>query len=216
MTEATPKKSSTAPTPPRPLKLWQDLPGNQEVQIELVPLIDVIFCILTFFILAAVDFTRQQAINLDLPAASTGKPQMREMLIVSLDGLGQVYVEQNAVTQNQLNQIIRDYHQLNPEGLMVLHAAKDASYSEVVNILDALRAVGGDRVALATLPESGSNGTPTPTNPDLAPNNQLPDGLVNPALPNSSPGLDNVNPVNPDVPPLPNATPGNDSDAGDE
>jgi biopolymer transport protein ExbD len=47
---------------------------NQNVHIEILPLIDVIFCILTFFILAAVGLTRQQAIDLDLPAANTGAP----------------------------------------------------------------------------------------------------------------------------------------------
>ena len=146
---ATNRKSRT-PLPVRPLKLWLDDSSQEEVRIEIIPLIDVIFCILTFFILAAVGFSRQQAISLDLPKASTGAPQMREMLIVSLDDLGQVYVEQQAVTKNQLYQAIRNYHQLNPGGLMVLNAARNTSYNEVVEVLDMLREVGGDRVALAT------------------------------------------------------------------
>ena len=67
----------------RPLKFHQ-APSNieQEVRIEIVPLIDVIFCILTFFILGAVGLSRQQAIGLDLPKAQTGTPQMREMLAI--------------------------------------------------------------------------------------------------------------------------------------
>jgi len=56
-------------------------------------LIDVIFCILTFFILGAVGLSRQQAISLDLPKASTATTPMREMLVVSLDDFGQLYVE---------------------------------------------------------------------------------------------------------------------------
>ncbi|MEM6592606.1 MAG: biopolymer transporter ExbD, partial [Cyanobacteria bacterium P01_C01_bin.73] len=48
--------------------------GSSDLRIEILPLIDVIFCILIFFVLAAVGLTRQQAINLDLPAASTGAP----------------------------------------------------------------------------------------------------------------------------------------------
>lgn len=42
----------------------------EEVQIQIIPLIDVVFCILTFFLLAALQFTRQQAISVDLPKAS--------------------------------------------------------------------------------------------------------------------------------------------------
>ena len=174
----------------RPFRLWQDNSGNQDVKIELIPLIDVIFCILTFFILAAVNFSRQQAIRLDLPQAKTGTPQMREMLVVSLDDLGQVYVEQQLVSRNQLSQSIENYNQSNPNGLMVLYAAKNATYREVVEILDILREVGGNRVALATLPkDSQSNNNPT-TIP-LQPNPSLP------GLPN------NYNPYTIPAPPTP-------------
>ncbi|TVQ45100.1 MAG: biopolymer transporter ExbD [Gloeocapsa sp. DLM2.Bin57] len=136
----------------RPLKLWQDQSSQEEVRLEILPLIDVIFCILTFFILAAVTFSRQQAINLDLPSASTGQPQVNEMLVVSLDQNGQVYIEQQMVTNEQLIQTLRNYYLINPRGLVVLHASRETRYNEVVELLDLLRTFGGDRVALATLP----------------------------------------------------------------
>jgi biopolymer transport protein ExbD len=77
---------------------------------------------------------------------------MREMLVVSLDDLGQLYVEKQPVTETQLFDTLKNYHQYNPTGLMVLHASRNASYNDVVQLLDLLRRVGGDRVALATLP----------------------------------------------------------------
>ncbi|MBR8828980.1 MAG: biopolymer transporter ExbD [Gomphosphaeria aponina SAG 52.96 = DSM 107014] len=146
-----PRALKNLPLPVRPLKLWQDEPNHQEVRIEIIPLIDVIFCILTFFILAAVSFSRQQAITLDLPPAETGETQMQEMLIVSLDNLGQIYVEKELVTRSQLTQALKNYRTLNPEGLMVLYASKNASYQNVIEVLDALREVGGSRVALAVI-----------------------------------------------------------------
>ncbi|MFN9174052.1 MAG: biopolymer transporter ExbD [Synechocystis sp.] len=139
--------------PTRPLSLWQDSQHDQgEVRIEIVPLIDVIFCILTFFILGAVGLSRQQAISVDLPKASTGTPQMREMFVVSLDDLGQLYVEKQPVNESQMMSALQNYHQYNPSGLIVLHASRNASYNDVVQLLDILRTVGGDKVALATLP----------------------------------------------------------------
>jgi biopolymer transport protein ExbD len=65
------------------MKINLDTPA-EEARIELVPLIDVIFCILTFFLLASLQLTRQQAINVDLPKAKTGQTQMREMLRANL------------------------------------------------------------------------------------------------------------------------------------
>ncbi|MEA5509654.1 biopolymer transporter ExbD [Crocosphaera sp. UHCC 0190] len=189
----------------RPLKLWQNSSQEQEVRIEILPMIDVIFCILTFFILGAVGLSRQQAISLDLPKAGSGTPQMREMMVVSLDDFGQVYVEKQLVTRNQLFDAIKSYHQFNPEGLMVLHASRNASYNEVIQVLDMLREVGGERVALATLPGE-SEKTPNLSDPSLSPlpsgtglpgnyTNSLPQTI--PTNPNNGVGNYPGNPLNP-------------------
>jgi len=144
------------------MKINLDAP-SEEVRIEIIPLIDVIFCILTFFILAAVGLTRQMGINVDLPTATTGTTQMREMLVVSVDPVGQIYVEQEPIARNQLTQVLLDYRLNSPEGLVVLYASRSARYADVVEVLDLLRSVGGDRVALATLPESsGENQLESP------------------------------------------------------
>jgi biopolymer transport protein ExbD len=157
---------------------------SQDVRLELIPLIDVIFCILTFFILAAVGLTRQQAISLDLPSAQTGQAlpgqvvQGADRLYVSVDGLGQAYLDQQPVTLDLLYDVLLQFNQVNPNGLMVLYASRDARYEDVVAVLDLLRSVGGNRVALATLP----------TDANLAPGDQTtPQGFPE-VLPEGSPG----------------------------
>jgi len=151
------QRAAFVPPLPRPLNLRMDAP-TEEVRIEIVPLIDVIFCILTFFILAAVGLSRQQAISVDLPKASTGTSQGRQILMISLDELGQVYVEKNPViSQDQFIQQLQAYKQQNPSGVFVLYASPNAMYNEVVQILDLLREVGGDRVALANSPGQRRN-----------------------------------------------------------
>ncbi len=158
-----------------------------DVRIEIIPLIDVIFCILTFFILAAVTLTRQAAINVDLPRAASATTQLRQILIVSVDAIGQTYVEKSPVTEAQLLQSITGFRQQNPEGMMVLYASRSASYNDVVKVLDLLRSAGGDRVALATLPGEGispSTNPPSLNNPDLSN-----PGFTTPGL--NSPGLNN-------------------------
>jgi biopolymer transport protein ExbD len=148
---------------PRPLRLRIDT-QTEDVRIELIPLIDVIFCILTFFLLSAVGLSRQQAINVDIavPKASTGKPQGRQILVVSLNELGQIYVDKQPVpTDKEFRQRLRDYRQKNPEGLMALYASANASYNQVVQVLDLLRDEGGERVALATI--LGKPSSPLPS-----------------------------------------------------
>mgnify|MGYP006272234141 FL=1 len=135
---------------------------SEDIRLELVPLIDVIFCILTFFILAAVGLTRQQAIDLDLPSAQTGQPipgqvgqgGISDRLYVSIDSLGQTYLDQQPVTLDLLYDVLLQFNQVSPNGLIVLYASRDARYEDVITVLDVLRSVGGDRVALATIPRN--------------------------------------------------------------
>jgi biopolymer transport protein ExbD len=163
---------------------------TDDVQIQILPLMDVIFCILTFFILGAVGLSRQQAISLDLPQAKTGEAQMREMFMVVINPIGQVSLEVQPqqwrqVTQQDLTAQLKRYKQINPNGLVALYAHPSAQYSQVVQVLDVLREIDS-RVALATLPTAetqfpNSGGvnrlnpfpsqlSPTPGLPGLAPN----------------------------------------------
>ncbi|MEG4999471.1 MULTISPECIES: ExbD/TolR family protein [unclassified Microcoleus] len=168
------------------MKINLDTPA-EEARIELVPLIDVIFCILTFFLLAALQLTRQQAINVDLPKAKTGQTQMREMLIVSIDDFGQTYIDQLPVNYQQLDRVLKSFHTTNPTGLTVLYAPQNARYSKVVEVLDKLREVGGDRVALATLPSSAASPQPNPSFPNsgipAAPSGNIGQPLPSPVAP---------------------------------
>jgi biopolymer transport protein ExbD len=143
---------------------------NDDPRIELVPLIDVIFCILTFFLLAGLQVARQQAISVDIPKAASGAPAARELLMVSLNDAGQLFLEQQPMlVPGQLIESVKQYRQARPNSSIVLYASKQVSYNKVVEVLDALRGVAGDRVALATLPSNTAAPTPpvitTPYNP---------------------------------------------------
>lgn len=175
----------------KPFKLLQDN-SSPDLRIEIIPLIDVIFCVLTFFILAAVNLSRQQAINLDLPVANSATTQMPDMAIVSLTDFGQIYVEKQLIdTQEQFSQILKDYLERNPSGIIILNASEKRSYQEVIQLLDWLKSIGGQRVALGTV--SGSQKAMQ----NLAP-------FFNEE---SNPG---VNPAIPTIPRVPTPTPSND------
>lgn len=201
---------------------------KEDIRLEIIPLIDVIFCILTFFILAAVGLTRQQALNLDLPAAATSQPLpspegsgFSERFYVSIDAFGNVYYEQQQIDLSLLYDLLQQHQQFYPNGLIVLYASQQTDYGRVVEVLDLLRSVGGDRVALATIQQDLEEGGLELTPDSLPGSDPL---LPNPAEPNpfgSDPfnpeGLDPANPfgspIEPDSPiesPAPSAPLGSD------
>jgi biopolymer transport protein ExbD len=193
--------------------------ATDEAQIQIIPLIDVIFCILTFFILAALQMTRQQGMNVDLPKASTGVVQMRQMLVVSIDAAGQTYIDKNPVDRAQLFTLLKEYREKNPDGLLVLNASQNAFYNDVIQVLDVLRSVGGDKVALATIPAPSvvpSQVVPGQVVPgQVAPGQSLPGQNPTQFSPNGIPGMPSVpgttnpllpstyNPLSPNAPVLP-------------
>ncbi|MBD2383943.1 biopolymer transporter ExbD [Cylindrospermum sp. FACHB-282] len=181
----------------------------EEVQIQIIPLIDVVFCILTFFLLAALQFTRQQAINVDLPKANTGTASAANsqsgsnILPVTIDAVGQTYIEKEAVKREDLAARLKQYVQANPDGVLVLNASRTATYNDVIQTLDLLRQVGGNRVSLGIIP--GSSQAPTnSTNQSTDPS--LPISPNTAPVPGTNP-QDNPNPFNPYLPSAPNQVP---------
>ena len=178
--------------------------SGEDLQIQIIPLIDVVFCILTFFLLAALQFTRQQAINVDLPKASTGEnsaanSQIKSKILpVTIDAIGLTYIEKEPVKSEELEARLKQYIQANPDGILVLNASRTATYNDVIQTLDVLRKVGGNRVSLGIIPGSSQPVTNSPNFPTPPINN-------NPTIPgiNSLDNLRSLPPVNPN--PLPTA-----------
>lgn len=193
------------------MKINLDAPSD-DVRIEIIPLIDIIFCILTFFILVALQVTRQQAINVDLPTAKNGAAsQMRENLIVTLLDQDHIYIEQQQINSvDQFTQSLKNYRATNPNGALVLRASKNVSYDLVIQVLDLMKKVGGDRVALATESVGSPVQAPNPNNgvpPSVVPPGTVPPGMT--PYPGGSVPVDPYNPsttpYNPTQPQLPGA-----------
>jgi biopolymer transport protein ExbD len=182
----------------------------EEVQIQIIPLIDVVFCILTFFLLAALQFTRQQAINVDLPKASpssvSGITSQSGSLIVTIDAVGNTYIEKQPVKQEDLGQRLKEYLQANPSAVVVLNASRTATYNDVIETLDLLRRVGGDRVSLGIIPGPSQPSINLPNQPTV------PSFPINPGaapLPTTPPvpGINSEGNLAPKFPLAPNSVP---------
>lgn len=125
-------------------------------EVNLVPMMDVILTILTFFIILTMTMSNFQSVDISLPGRGGGKSAganntPAEPLIIGLNLQGQVSSGKMGaiVDRNQMTQQIQAYLQQNPEGIVVLNADKDVPYEQVVQLLSVMRDVGGGRVSLA-------------------------------------------------------------------
>ncbi|MBF2028522.1 MAG: biopolymer transporter ExbD [Oscillatoriales cyanobacterium C42_A2020_001] len=125
--------------------------NSQIPEVNLVPMMDVIMTILTFFIIVSMTMTDFQSVNVPLPKTEKGatKEKIPDPMIVALNQQGQILLKNQNTTTEQLEQQIVVYLNKNPKGAVVLKADRKLSYEKVVQILGAIREVGGDRVSLA-------------------------------------------------------------------
>ena len=124
-------------------------------ELNLVPMIDVLMAVLTFFIVISMTFTRLQVVDVQLPSDDDAKIQQTnppEPLIVQLNSQGeqvQILVGNQPITKEQLFQQMQAYLGQNPQGAVLLTANPEVDYEKVVQLLAEMRDLGGDRVSLA-------------------------------------------------------------------
>jgi biopolymer transport protein ExbD len=130
--------------------------GSQVPEVNLIPMMDVLMTVLTFFIIISMSLTGQQLLNVRLPKSVAGdgaipETQVAQMeaLVVGLDQNGQLVLDNETVSFNQLSQRVRTYFAQTPDGKLILKADRELTYSQVAGLLTDLRAIGGNRVSLA-------------------------------------------------------------------
>ncbi|MEG4044856.1 MULTISPECIES: biopolymer transporter ExbD [unclassified Microcoleus] len=120
-------------------------------QINIVPLIDVTFAILTFFIVSSLSLSKSEGLPVNLPKASTSQVQDSPAKItVTLDAQGKFMVDKKSVNLDQIESTVRQVMGSNPSALIVLNADKSVYHGNVVEVMDRLRRIKGAKLGIAT------------------------------------------------------------------
>lgn len=126
--------------------------GSQLPEVNLVPMMDVLMTILTFFIIISMTLTSQQVVeNVSLPTTREGTQEQNtpDPLVVGLNQQGQIVLDNSPVSEAELIERVQSYLAQNAEGAVILKADRQLSYRNVAQVLGTMRDVGGDRVSLA-------------------------------------------------------------------
>lgn len=128
---------------------------SQLPEVNLVPMMDVLMTVLTFFIIISMTLRGQQLANVKLPQTDgTGGANVEEttekiILVVGLSADKEILIDGQPVTDAQLTPKIQDFLLENPEGTVLLKADRGLTFSDVTSLLKTMRDVGGNRVSLA-------------------------------------------------------------------
>ncbi|MGB3636524.1 MAG: biopolymer transporter ExbD [Rivularia sp. (in: cyanobacteria)] len=124
-----------------------DIPAT----INIVPMIDVIFAILAFFIMSSLFLTKLEGLPVNLPKASSAQQQQAtEPIAVTIDELGTISFNRQPITLDNLDTKIKTLASANQERLVIVNADEKVSHGKVVAVMDRLREIPGVRLAIAT------------------------------------------------------------------
>jgi biopolymer transport protein ExbD len=125
-------------------------PEREEGNIDITPMLDVVFIMLIFFIVTAT-FIKESGTKVDKPRAFTGSVQDKASILIAIDADDQVWVDRQSIDVRGLRAIIERLHAENPRGSIVIQADKQSRNEVLVDVLDAATRAGVKNVAISTL-----------------------------------------------------------------
>lgn len=120
------------------------VPEDDAVAIELTPIVDMVFLLLIFFLVATTFHQTEREMNVSLPDAATAAPisvALKE-LVVNVDSEGDIIVSGRTLTAAALIDLVQEAVAGNPEQKVAVRADRRASWDQVIGVLDAVRAGG--------------------------------------------------------------------------
>lgn len=127
---------------------------SENPRVEIVPLIDVIFLLLIFFLYSIFNLVEQKGIPISLAQSKTSTSQTDSNLIVTIDQDGNFYLDSQLTSPKM---VIRKISNLNSSDAILIRADNKAPTGMTLKIVDAARSNGIERLAIQTESSSSQN-----------------------------------------------------------
>ena len=124
--------------------------NKSENQINILPMIDIIFAILSFFIISSLFLTRIDSIEVNLPKSSTAVREKNRPQIITVDNNEKIYFNSNEISLKNISALIRKNIENLEEPLVILRADTSVKHGLIVNLLDELRKIENLKIGIST------------------------------------------------------------------
>ena len=118
--------------------------------INILPMIDIIFAILSFFIISSLYLTKIDSIEVNLPKASTAVREKNKPQIITVNDKNKIFFQSREINLNNISSIIRTHIETIQDPIVILRADTSVNYGLIVNLLDELRKIENLKVGIST------------------------------------------------------------------
>ena len=122
---------------------------ESENSINILPMIDIIFAILSFFIISSLYLTRVDSIKVNLPKSSTAEREEEKPQIISVDSNEKIYFESSEINLINISSFIKKNLNKFEKPIVIVRADASVKHGFIVNVLDELRKIENLRIGIS-------------------------------------------------------------------
>ena len=124
--------------------------NESENLINILPMIDIIFAILSFFIISSLYLTKIDSIKVNLPKSSTAVIEKNKPQIITVDSNEKIYFKSNEISLKNISSLIQKNIKNIEEPIIILSADVAVRHGSIINILDELRKIDNLKIGIST------------------------------------------------------------------
>jgi biopolymer transport protein ExbD len=122
---------------------------EEENEINLTPMLDVVFIMLIFFIVTAT-FIKEAGIQVERPNTVTADSQDDASILIAISEVDEIWIDRQERDPRAVRGIIERLHAENPKGSIVIQADEGSTHETLVIVMEAAKAAGVTNVAIAS------------------------------------------------------------------
>ncbi|MGY8986242.1 MAG: ExbD/TolR family protein [Sphingomonadales bacterium] len=123
---------------------------EEEAEINMTPMLDIVFIMLIFFIVTAV-FVKEAGVDVNRPEAQSAERKQRASILIAVTSQDQVWINRKEVDIKAARTIIEKLFAENPLGTVVIQADRKAKAGLTMQVMEAARQAGVPDVAISAL-----------------------------------------------------------------
>ncbi|MCF6263749.1 MAG: biopolymer transporter ExbD [Xanthomonadales bacterium] len=121
---------------------------EEEAEIDITPMLDVVFIMLIFFIVTAT-FVKEAGIDVNRPDAATAVKKEKANILIAIGANNDIWIDKRMIDIRSVRPNIERLHAENPQGSVVIQADKESKTDTLIQVMDAARQAGVYNVAIA-------------------------------------------------------------------
>ena len=124
----------------------------EEEEINITPMLDVVFILLIFFIVTA-NFIKEPGLEVNRPDSETAEPTENAAILIAVGNAGEIYMDGRRIDKRQVKANVVRLLAENPQGSVVIQADEKATADTIMAVMDGAREAGVYSISLASEPQ---------------------------------------------------------------